>query len=72
MDSTIIIEKVSLLLQFCANNVDGLGRASRSCWTKQSWSFQLFQPLADGLKLFSKEEFEPTQTIFFFVVQQLP
>jgi hypothetical protein len=23
MDSTIIIEKVSLLLQFCANNVDG-------------------------------------------------
>jgi NADH-quinone oxidoreductase subunit H len=31
--------------------------------------FGLFQPLADGLKLFSKEEFEPIhQTDFLFFV----
>jgi NADH-quinone oxidoreductase subunit H len=40
--------------------------ASRSYRSKPSKG-GLLQPLADGLKLFAKEEFEPdTQTAFFF------
>ena len=40
---------------------------TRPCRTKQSWMGGLFQPLADGLKLFAKEEFEPNTPNRFFV-----
>ena len=78
MDSTIIIEKsVIIVVVFALTML----MAMYSTWAERkvaAWlqdrvgpnragPFGLLQPLADGLKLFSKEEFEPnTPNRFFF------
>ena len=80
MDNTIIIEKsVIILVVFAITML----MAMYSTWAERkvaAWlqdrvgpnragPLGLFQPLADGLKLFSKEEFEPnTPNKFLFVV----
>jgi len=80
MDSTFIIEKsVVILVVFAVTMV----MAMYSTWAERKVAaflqdrvgpnragpFGLFQPLADGLKLFSKEEFSPnTPNKFLFLV----
>jgi len=80
MDSTIIIEKSVIIVAVFALT---MLMAMYSTWAERkvaAWlqdrvgpnragPFGLFQPLADGLKLFSKEEFEPnTPNHFLFFV----
>jgi NADH-quinone oxidoreductase subunit H len=76
MDSSIIIEKVSLSWWFWNHYVNGkciLAERKVAAWLQdrvgpnRAGKGGLLQPLADGLKLFAKEEFEPdTPNRFFF------
>ena len=84
MDSAFIIEKSVVIVAVFALT---MLMAMYSTWAERKvaaflqdrvgpnragWG-GLLQPLADGLKLFSKEEFEPnTPNKFLFVVGQLP
>ncbi len=80
MDSTIIIEKsVIILVVFAITMVmamySTLAERKVAAWLQdrigpnRAGKGGLLQPLADGLKLFSKEEFEPdTQNKFLFFV----
>jgi NADH-quinone oxidoreductase subunit H len=77
MDSSIIIEKVSLSWWFLNHMLmamySTLAERKVAAWLQdrvgpnRAGKGGLLQPLADGLKLFAKEEFEPdTPNRFFF------